>query len=167
MNIHDILRSGLVKRYHVWPTTVEQNVSAHSWGVAQIYLYLAGDDATMPGLRHCLDHDCAEIMTGDTPAHVKWRFPELKKVLDECEDIINKELGISHNLAHADKRIVKTADMLELMWWSAMQVSMGNSNFLMVFRRGATYLSEQGMMSDKAYQLTNELTVMMKGERNV
>jgi 5'-deoxynucleotidase YfbR-like HD superfamily hydrolase len=134
-----ILRSGLVHRFHTVPNAFPQNVAAHSWGVACIYAEI-GRKVTSAGLIAALHHDCAELFTGDVPAPVKWQNVHFADALAQVEKRIEAQLSIDYDLDQIERDDLKTADMLELVWWSRVQTLMGNSAFLRPLRNGREYL---------------------------
>jgi 5'-deoxynucleotidase YfbR-like HD superfamily hydrolase len=139
MSIHQLLDSGQVLRYHVLPSSVQQNVAAHSWGVAMLYNHIC-PKPTIEGMRYALEHDCHEILTGDIPAHVKRADPETFKSLKELEARVEHELGVCHDIDDKDRRWVKLSDLLELVWWGAERVYRGDKAYRVVVERGIQYI---------------------------
>jgi hypothetical protein len=79
--LHDILRAGTVKRFHIVNTTRVQTLAEHQWGVAILACEIAGrlgwDDAAVARLAAlCIVHDAGETRTGDVPTPTKTRLRE-------------------------------------------------------------------------------------------
>lgn len=142
MKIQQLLDSGQVLRYHVLPSSVQQNVAAHSWGVAMLYNHIC-PKPTLEGMRHALEHDCHEILTGDIPAHVKRADPDTFKSLKDLEERVERELGVSSDITEYDRRWVKLADILELVWWGVQRVYRGDKAYRIVVERGIGYILEE------------------------
>lgn len=102
-------------------------------------------------------HDVAERWTGDVPATTKWENPHLAEGLRAVEHKVEVLLGIRYDLADEEAIILKTADMLELCFWCARQISMGNRNFRQVFVNGDTWLMKHGLNCDAVDQILNKL----------
>ncbi len=77
--------AGRIRRLHIRPMNGdEQNVAAHTWGVAMILLDLF-PDVSREALVFTLRHDVPEVVTGDIPANVKWDNPEIDRALQRRE----------------------------------------------------------------------------------
>ena len=126
VNIKDILKSGDVTRFHSVPNMAAQKNSEHSWGVAVLCWYFKPDCSRNLILK-ALTHDCAELITGDTPATVKWSDPKIKEVLDAIEDKVEFEWGIGTFIINdEEKELLKFCDMIEGMNYCLNQRECGN-----------------------------------------
>lgn len=144
--IQRILHAGLIQRYHTNPSTMQQTVAHHSWGVAVLYPLVCqclGKNPELNALHYCLVHDAPELYTGDVPAPVKWGSPMLCQALDAIEDRINAELGHDWDFSQETRRIIKLCDILELIWWSTLQVTMGNAYYTPIVRRAVLFTSSK------------------------
>jgi len=115
--IHDLMRAGSVKRFHIVNTTRTQTLAEHQYGVA----ILTGEIAARLGLEPAavaslvaaaIVHDSGETRTGDIPTPTKRRLREalgapFDKVIDQFDVPIT--VGVAH------KHIMKCADFLESM----------------------------------------------------
>lgn len=130
--------AGRIRRLHIKPMNGdEQNIAAHSWGVAMILLDL------FPAVsRNCLvfalRHDVPEIVTGDIPANVKWEHPPLQNTLEWIEKGFLEKMGwpTEHEgTVHWDKEktYIRIADRVELLFYCLEQIYMGNLLLMDVF----------------------------------
>lgn len=115
--LHDILRAGTVKRFHIVNTTRVQTLAEHQWGVAILACEIAGraglDDAAVARLALLsIVHDAGETRTGDVPTPTKKRLREaLGSLPDEVMAQFDPVLKVDPEL----KTIMKCADYLESM----------------------------------------------------
>lgn len=138
--IQPLRKAGYIKRYHTVPTVGDsQTVSAHSWGVATLINEI-WPDATKQVLLASLYHDVAEVLIGDMPATVKWKYAEFASALEKVEAEAEQELDLEFALSLREKRQLKIADMLELMLYAGEQVKIGNMHFKEVLSNGKEYL---------------------------
>lgn len=77
--LHDILRAGSVKRFHIVNTTRVQTLAEHQYGVAVIASEIAhrmGFDASIAAtvMSVAILHDAGEARTGDLPTPTKKRL---------------------------------------------------------------------------------------------
>ncbi len=132
---------GSIKRYHTHPTLTQQRVDSHSFNVVMIILHFM-PDAPMRLIKAALYHDLAELETGDTPANVKWRSPELTSELDRMEKVVNVERGIHiDDLTDDEVNWLKFADTLAYCLFSLEERKLGNQNMDIVFERGIARLT--------------------------
>lgn len=138
--IQPLRKAGYIKRYHTVPTIGDsQTVSAHSWGVATLINEI-WPDATKQVLLASLYHDVAEVLTGDMPATVKWKYPDFAAALERVEKLAEDELDLEFALSVREKRQLKIADMLELMLYAGEQIRIGNMHFREVLDNGKEHL---------------------------
>lgn len=115
--LHDILRAGTVKRFHIVNTTRTQTLAEHQWGVAVLACEIAGraglDSATVARLALLsIVHDAGETRTGDVPTPTKMRLREaLGSLPDDVLAQFDPVLVVEPEL----KTIMKCADYLESM----------------------------------------------------
>lgn len=132
---------GQVRRYHVARTVKIQTVADHSHGVACI-ICAAFDTPSLDLVRAALFHDLAEAVTGDVPATAKWLNPGLERELGYVEDTFNERYRLTPLLSEEEVRILKAADMLELMLWNMEDYQMGNEYANEIVERAFTYLTD-------------------------
>ncbi len=147
-----------VKRWHTQAVHKQQTVGEHSINVAAIACYLYGEwdlDLVMAAMLH----DTPEAMTGDVPAIAKWSIEGLNELLDKAEGDILDEIGFPR-ICLTPKQLdcLKAADMLELVWFCAEEINMGNMSMRLVFERGLKYLNRYGDWP--------EVTTIIKGIEN-
>tara|TARA_R110001606_G_scaffold79701_2_gene183994 strand:- start:7591 stop:8139 length:549 start_codon:yes stop_codon:yes gene_type:complete len=130
--------AGRIRRLHIKPMNGdEQNIAAHSWGVAMILLDLF-PSVSRNCLVFALRHDVPEIVTGDIPANVKWEHPPLQNTLEWIEKGFLEKMGwpTEHEgTVHWDKEktYIRIADRVELLFYCLEQIYMGNLLLMDVF----------------------------------
>ena len=158
---------GSVVRYHTHPTQRSQTVAEHSFGVANLVMYLTEGAASRDLILAAMWHDVSEEATGDVPAPVKWNSPDLKRLLDEIEDQHRERHGLDTELTTHERVILKYADMSELVLWSLEEYMLGNRYARDLIDRGLDYLNS---MCDPAlhtrYPRTLELYAHLEEEFN-
>ena len=154
---------GHVRRFHTTPIIGEQNVAAHSWGVASIVLeIMRPDKPSIALIEAALNHDVAEFDTGDVPAHVKRRYPSIRTALTHAEYEIEKELDIMDGLTVEEELILKLADCIELCFFATEQLAMENRTMRIVLCRGLEYADKvlhdlKGKIPQQAFDILSHL----------
>lgn len=140
-----IEQGGQVKRCHMIPTLKEQNVAAHSFGVAWWVWLLSHDNKPSVNLlMSALAHDLPEGETGDIPAPTKRRLG-IGEVLAEWEAQTDASGFIPvFELTECEVRILKLADCLELLQHCIRERTLGNrtSQLAQMFFNVKTYSAE-------------------------
>lgn len=154
--------AGYVRRYHTIQTIGHQTVAEHSFHVAMILLELTNGQASAELLKAALYHDLPEVFTGDIPATAKWASPPLVQSLKLLEDVFDNDYNLVVNLSEDDKKLLKFADMAELVMYSLDQLRLGNRNMISIAERGVNYLEEMQFVGAKALQLMNDLIEQVK-----
>ena len=154
---------GGVTRYHTHPTQRVQTVAEHSFGVANIVLFLTEGNASGGLLREALWHDVSEAATGDIPAPAKWDSPDLKRILDDLETNHRERHGLDTNLFPHEVKLLKFADMSELVLWSLEEYNLGNKYASRLITRGLVVLdrlrsAEQLRPFDRVQELYNTMS---------
>ncbi len=142
MSRADYLRkAGGVKRFHARPIIGENTVAHHSWGVA-VLLFELMDKPSANLVKACLYHDIFEYVTGDIPYTAKVLNPEIKRISEEMEAKVAKDLEIDtmFNLTPEEEMCLKFCDMLDLMWFAVSQRQLGNMPICESFVNGARFL---------------------------
>ena len=137
-----IRKGGAVKRFHTLTMLKENLNSSHSWGVATLIQDIA-PNCSKEVLLAALYHDVAEHITGDVSAPTKWRYPELQDVLRKVEREVEDNLGIQIKLSTEEERLLKFADMADLVLTCISEYRLGNSEVVEVILRGVTFLEDQ------------------------
>ena len=139
--IKHAIRGGAVKRFHTIPMIGEETVGEHSFGVAMMVLAITEQKASADLLRAALYHDMAEQITGDSPFTAKRAFPMLKSTLEIMEETWETDNGFHVDLNERDRLLLKSADMLQLLWRCKLQRDLGNTNVDKVFTNGVKFLN--------------------------
>ena len=139
MNISKVLESSGVRRFHAVPGLTPQTIAQHSWGVSMLCQYF-NPKCRKELVLAALTHDCAELVTGDIPATVKWESPELKVILDQIESKTEQEWGIQFTLDEYEKRLLKLCDGLEGMNYCLERRRQGELEASVVFYRWAEFV---------------------------
>lgn len=115
MNIMDIWRSGLVRRWHCNPDLAHtgQTNGHHQWGVSIIALYLFGNDIDL--IKASILHDVSEVGIGDVSGLAKRNNPKLRIAINEAEVENAKSLGIEY--VSTDR--LKLCDMIDAYLWAS------------------------------------------------
>lgn len=156
-----ILRAGGVKRWHAGEELDSQAVSEHSWGVAILVLrfYPA---ASKELLAAALLHDTPEDVTGDIPAHAKWRSPELRLAAHALELQVHTERGTNVILDASERRALKACDMLEWLIFRQRQRRRGHVDPVL---EGNLQKVIDGIGLNGTTEIHNFALEMMKHER--
>lgn len=142
MQISATRTGGRVVRYHTYPSHgAPQNVAQHSFGVA-ILIDILWPEASKAVLQAALKHDLAEQAFGDIPSHTKWADPELAKRFDDLEERWLRDKGLWNELNESEQRMLRLADLLELILWASEQLYRGDTFYQLVHQRGMTKLQE-------------------------
>ncbi len=149
-------RSGSVKRWHTNPTIGEQNVAAHSWNVLVILLELV-ESPTVRLLTAAIYHDAAEHQTGDLPSQVKRRSAKIKELMDELENAEYQSMDIDMRLAPEEKLLIKTADLLEMLFYIREQRLLGNRSLDLTWNRVIEWIKAAPGLPSPTYELLHEL----------
>ena len=158
--------AGRIRRLHIKPMNGdEQNIAAHSWGVAMILLDLF-PAVSRSCLIYALRHDVPEIVTGDVPANVKWQHPGLQDTLEWIEEgFLNKmswpteseKHGVPYLAGsedwHNERLYIKIADRVELLFYCLEQIYMGNLLLMDVFKNARDKLREHLELIDPSQSM--------------
>lgn len=143
--IVDIRRGYNVKRFHTTHRTQEETVGHHSANVASLLLAI-DPDISRACLVAALMHDVPEGYTGDVPAPVKWAHPELAAELNAAEMAHTEDVGLpTPHLSPYELRMLKLADMLDLVLSSIEERGRGNLYANELIRNGKKYISEMNL----------------------
>lgn len=135
-------RGAVVARYHTQPLIRPQSVGEHSANVALLLTLMLGPAEGRDGMtlllsevrisrlmKAALFHDLPESKTGDIPAPVKREGgQELRRLIHAIEARTVGEAGLEPvMLTEQDRRLLKLADCLEGMLYTAEELQRGNS----------------------------------------
>jgi 5'-deoxynucleotidase YfbR-like HD superfamily hydrolase len=95
-------------------------------------------------------HDVDEAYTGDVPAPFKWENPDAKHALAVGGmDYVDKHDIPYPRLSDSDARLLKIADMVDLVLSSLEEMGRGNSYAKQLVANGEAYLSSMFSPEDK------------------
>lgn len=132
--------AGEIKRWHIFPVIQQQTVAEHSWNVARILLAIC-PDADRDLVLEALFNDTGEIATGDPPTTLKQRDPVLRDMYSRMEHgariamVLPWGLPPPRKLVNEETRILKMADMIEMMEYAASEIMLGNRHMRPIFIR--------------------------------
>lgn len=121
--------SGMVQRYHTWPTIQRQTIADHTWNMIRIYWEIFGPEIEPTTLSRMLWHDAGESVAGDPPFPVKRDNHDLKTAHDRVEqDAVMQIAGEDAVPVVADSEVwrMKVCDLLEMAEFGAVEASLGS-----------------------------------------
>lgn len=143
--------AGTVRRYHTHLVLKDQDLAAHSWGVAMIIREI------MPGnlllIEAALTHDLGESITGDIPYTGKKKYPKLREASLEAEREFEMVNGTLAQLTPIETRCLAWADMLECYLFAIREVEMGNNTMRAVADTAREALAGMGPPNKEAEKL--------------
>lgn len=149
MDILKILESGDVQRYHANPGISKQTNASHQWRVAMLMMW-AFPDTKLSDLYNALVHDCAELITGDLPATLKWSNPEVKDLLDDIESDAEIDMFGCQLLVEPDiKAKIKICDMLEGMCYCIDRLQCGETKVWSPFTKWSKFVKSHKLYSNE------------------
>ena len=119
-----------VRRYHTADIIGSQTVADHTYGAVQILRYLIADKPSthkLLAMEHMLDHDVAELETGDIPFPAKLGFPTIKAASRVAEVAIGQAYNLSEAVTPEIAKDCKEADLLEMAHFGFAQFKKGSS----------------------------------------
>jgi hypothetical protein len=125
---------GAVYRYHATEPSPGrlQTVAEHSFNVAML-LYAVIGTPSGALIKAALHHDLGEQFVGDTPAPVKWNWPDLAKELDLAEQAEMRLRGWECDLLPHELAWLRWADLTEAGQYALRQVEWGFRPYERVF----------------------------------
>jgi 5'-deoxynucleotidase YfbR-like HD superfamily hydrolase len=162
----EALRKGFnVKRFHTTPRIQMETVGHHTCNVMAILNRLS-PFCSRELLVAALYHDVDEAYTGDVPAPFKWDNPDAKKALAEGGDLYMKEHKIPvPELDEHEYRLLKLADMLDLVFSSIEELNKGNLYAKELITNGQQYIlamREENLFTDDVWEKVEEMIVEVK-----
>lgn len=132
----ELYLSGYVRRMHTWPVIKEQTLAQHQWGVVT-HLHRMYPKATKNLILHAQFHDCGEIISGDVPAPLLVKNPQIKRTIDNLQtEFLEKEGIYLAALSPGEQQLLAIADRLELLDMCRVERSMGNTTIDAVYKTG-------------------------------
>jgi len=159
MNTLKILDAGDVVRYHSAPILHKQDLASHLWE-ATVFLFKIYPEASKELILYCLTHDCAEIHTSDIASPVKKQYPEIKKRMDELEEVYTQEVLKLHHPDFSEKELamVKAADILSGIYFTRKRISQGDLGAQGVYDNWLIYYGRLPYLNFETVALYEELT---------
>lgn len=152
----NLYQAGAVKRWHTKLTIKEQDVAAHSWGVAMVLRYIY-PEANADVLMAALTHDLHESEAGDIPYPFKRNNPDVAAAYSRQEAQFEEANEINVPLLPFERKLLKWCDMMELALWCKRELSLGNTSMLRTLRVAKKALEDLGSPTEKADQLFQEI----------
>lgn len=139
--VRSLRESGAVSRFHTQTMHKENNVAAHSWGVAMLIICLH-DNPSKELIAAALFHDAGELISGDTPYTSKLLDSNLDASLKAIEKKFLIENGIDYEayLTELEKAWLKACDMLDLIFTCTEEMDLGNNRIRSVYNNGVSAL---------------------------
>lgn len=136
-----IYKGGASKRYHTCRTLKEQDIAAHSFGVAMLCELITEGRARKELLMAALCHDLAEHIVGDIPSPAKRSLGISEQFGKYEESILNANGlgGYEASLSQDEKVILKYADIIDGMMFCLTELRYGNLHLGVVFKNFHSY----------------------------
>lgn len=117
-----------VIRCHTEPTRHIQSVGEHTFGVLCLVMELTNGNPSPELVKAALHHDIPEAITGDIPSPAMWRSEALRAGAAVLEDEILEKYALTSasELSKTDLRILRIADLLELVMFSVEEAERGD-----------------------------------------
>jgi hypothetical protein len=155
-NFLALYRAGAVKRWHTKVTIKDQDLAAHSWGVAMILMHIA-PDCPKYLIQHALAHDLHESEAGDVPYPFKRKNPEVRRQYTMQASQFELDHGIPAIDCGEDEHLIKWCDMFELLLWCLRERLLGNTGIEHTLEVATAALLEMGHPTPIAAELFNEV----------
>ena len=148
-----LYESGKVVRMHAVPTIFKHTVAEHVYGMLCIAQYLSELNG-LDNVARCrvyeavLIHDAPEVWTGDIPAHMKKKHPDIERALapEEVGWLDSNDIDSEPLQSVTEVKILRASDRLDLAMLCVHERSMGNTThrIMEVFQRAISYAKEEG-----------------------
>jgi 5'-deoxynucleotidase YfbR-like HD superfamily hydrolase len=122
-------RGGIVKRFHIFDVLKENTVAHHTFNVIALLILCVDDELSQNLILAAMQHDLAEQETGDMPAPFKRRVEGLRQHIQDAEEAILKENGLTNyekRLSKKELAWLKLADSLEGALYCGDEYQRGN-----------------------------------------
>lgn len=135
-----------VQRMHTLPTLYRQSVGEHTFGVLAILLTIV-ESPSAELMRAALYHDASEGLLGDTPAPMKWRYPNIEQALKQAEALIDDRFDIACHITDEEFKVLKYCDLMELTLFCIEEAMDGNRKMYGVGMRALRAIKERDLVS--------------------
>lgn len=163
------IRAGFrVRRFHTSVRLQEETVGHHSANVCAI-LYRLKPSVSRELILFALFHDVAEVYTGDVPAPFKWDNPDIAAGLQAGEGEYFRKHDIPaptehEELTREDLKLLKLADMLDLVLSSIEDRKRGNVYAGQLVDNGITYINHMNL-DEKTASVVQQMIAEVDDER--
>lgn len=172
--IQFIMDGGNVVRFHTRPGLVPNTDAHHSHGVAMLCSLLAGSDeegrtkARVELLMAALTHDLAEQVTGDVSAPAK-RLLGFGGEVSATEARILSDYGLNYEalLTKEEGSMLKLADCFDGMLYCCRELSFGNKNVLLIWRRYCEYVHKLCAAGSVSIGLALRASIMFEAVKDI
>ena len=152
MNDLDIfMRASAVKRYHTTPTIGNQTIGEHSYRMLLVLYAVCTPSPEL--IKATVYHDVPEIEVSDVSFMTKKKWPKVAESIAEAEDDFCNRYAIHVELCENDLRLLKFADMWELVQYAIDQINLGNRNMIAIGERGVQFLKDMPFISSACDKL--------------
>lgn len=159
----EFLTSGReTKRFHTVPVLSEQNIAAHSFGVAMLVgILVPKEELRAELLMAALTHDLAEQRMGadmaapakrSMPDYARGTFREVWGAMEE-DHLVAVGLGYFGELYPEEERILKLADATEGALFCIRERAMGNKLVVTCYSNFRRYISQVAELNDRESDL--------------
>lgn len=164
LKLHDILRAGTIKRWHIVNTAREQTLAEHQYNVAILTQEICrrlgyARNVSLRLLALALVHDAGECKTGDIPTPAKKLMrAACGQTLDDCLNQFDvEETGY---LPLPYKQVLKCADYLDsMLFLQENQVGRHAAAVMSdIMVSGTNYFESSGEVGKVATDIYRELT---------
>lgn len=127
-----------MQRFHTLPLINKENVAAHTFGVLTLVNLFSNEKPSIELVKATLYHDVAECYVGDIPAFSKLHLGGVY----ETEHAFNVEFGLVERISDEEHRLLKCADIADLILFCVEEFTMGNKGIQPVLDNGVRILFE-------------------------
>lgn len=169
-----IMEGGSVVRYHTRVGIKPDTDAHHSHGVAMLCSLLAGKGedgrtkASVELIMAALTHDLAEQYASDVSAPTK-RALGFADILNNVELALlsDYDLNYAQYLTTEDATILKLADCFDGMMYCCRELSLGNRNALLIWRRFCAYAETMTAKSDVSLDVALRASNMYESIKDI
>ncbi len=139
-----IVDGGNVRRYHTVSTHTQETVGHHSFVVAWLLELIYGCMPPPEVLMAALQHDLAEVETGDIPAPFKRTVAGLRDQFNEYEAKVVVDHGMRDYdamLKPEERLLLKLADSMAGLVLCIHERKLGNTHVAIAYSRFSTYVT--------------------------
>lgn len=138
-----IFKGGKSKRFHTESVLQEQDIAAHSFGVAWCCEIITGGKASKNLIMAALAHDLAEHKVGDMPSPAKRKY-DIGNRLSVVEEglLLEQRLAYYNDLTQEEEKVLKFADLLDGLLYCYKEKMLGNNFIDEAYQNFYSYLHQ-------------------------